>query len=198
MILDSLCDISTGLTLRGKPAPSAAGKYVLLQLGDINPAGHINIESATKTDGDASYAKFVLRAGDLVFRGRGAGIGVVIVPDDRRNYVASAPLIVLRPYRNIVEPTFLARILTSDLASAHFSKFTQGSIITGIGIADLRTFDVPLPDMETQKKIGDLAQLQKLEQELITRLGKAKHHLINQSIESLLVNNHTMKKAGVQ
>jgi hypothetical protein len=52
--------------------------------------------------------------------------------------------------------------------------------------------------METQKKIGDLAQLQRLEQELITRLGKAKHHLINQSIESLLVNNHTMKKAGVQ
>jgi len=198
MIMDSLCNISTGLTLRGKPTPSASGKYVLLQLGDIDPAGHINIPSATKTDGDASYAKFVLRADDLIFRGRGAGIGVAIVPDDGRNYVASAPLIVLRPYRDMVEPTFLSRILTSDSASAHFSKFTQGSIITGIGIAALRAFDVPLPDMETQKKIGDLAQLQKLEQELMARLGKAKHHLINQSIESLLANNHTMKKAGGQ
>jgi restriction endonuclease S subunit len=187
MNLDSLCDISTGLTLRGKPAHGAAGKYVLLQLGDIHPAGHINTQSATITDGDASYAKFVTSAGDLVFRGRGAGIGVAIVPDDGRNYVASAPLIVLRPYRHMVDPPFLAKILTSDLASAHFSKFTQGSIITGIGIADLRTLDVPLPDMETQKKIGDLAQLQKREQELLISLHKAKHRLINNRIEAMVV-----------
>jgi hypothetical protein len=198
MKLVSLCEMSTGLTLRGKPVPSATGKYVLLQLGDINPAGHINIESATKTDGDASYSKFVLSVGDLIFRGRGAGIGVVIVPNDGRCYVASAPLIVLRPYPDRVETTFLARMLTSEIAAAHFSKFTQGSTITGIGIADLRTFDVPLPDMETQKKIGELALLQKLEQGLIMRLGKAKNHLINQSIESLLVNNLTIKKEIVQ
>jgi restriction endonuclease S subunit len=194
MLLNEVCEIKTGLTLRDEIRPAIQGKYTLLQLGDIELTGQINVSSLILTEGDSSFDKFIVRNGDLIFRGRGAGIAVAQVPNDGHLYVVASPLIILRPILTLLDPTFLAMMLTSNLAKSHFSKFIQGSSIMGIGVIDLKTFDFPLPDLKFQKIIAAVKTLQKQEQKLLYRLAATKNRIINQEIDKLLTHHEIIHK----
>lgn len=198
MILRDIAILSMGLTVRGKPDFSPGGAYSLLQLGDISADGYIMADTAMPVDMNPAYDKFVLIPGDLVFRGRGAAIAVAVFKDSKRKLVATAPLIIIRPNSRVVDSIYLAWFLSSQYAKKHFSQHISGSSIMGIGKRDLETVEVTLPDMKTQKTVGDLMQLQKKEQELAKDYLRIRQDLINHQIEATLHHQKPMKKAGAQ
>jgi hypothetical protein len=177
--ISEVAEVQTGATLREKPYVAANGDSVLLQLGDVGVEGIIQFESLSPMSIQAQYDHFEVPCGDLVFRGRGAAIAVAVIPALTKRVIAAAPLIIIRPNGCKVDSCYLAWALTTNDAHRHYAQLAQGSAIVGIGKNDLETLKINLPDLPTQRKIGELKSLQTKEKDLLARHHMARMKLIN-------------------
>jgi hypothetical protein len=192
--LNHIADVLTGVTLREKPVPSAqaGGNVFLMQLGDLNTDGTVQTHSMIPTKNQRLFEKFTVKSGDIVFRGRGAGIVAAVVPETEWPVVAASPLMIIRPNTQKVDPHYLVWALTNDQARRYYAEHARGSNIVGIGKRDLDLLEIDLPPIATQKKIGQLKNLETEEQHLLTRYQKAKSQLV----EALIVDAIYKEKAA--
>jgi hypothetical protein len=192
--LNHIADILTGVTLREKPVPTkqAEGNVFLMQLGDLNTDGTVQTDSMIPTHYESLFEKFIVKPGDIVFRGRGAGIVAAVLPETEWPVVAASPLMIIRPDIQKVDPHYLVWALTNDQAHRYYAEHARGSNIVGIGKRDLDQLAIDLPPMATQKKIGQLKNLETEEQQLLTRYLKAKGKLV----EALIIEAIHKEKAA--
>lgn len=188
--LSDLAAISMGLTLRGSVDDLPTGPVRLLQLRDVDIGGKIAETGLASVEADPSYERFTARPGDLVFRGRGAGIAAALVSAADGELIIASPLILIRPDPTLVEPAYLAWALTAPPAQRHYAQFMQGTSITGVGVRDLSELSIDLPDLATQRKIAALVALQRQEAELLQRLASARSRLIDGLIHQLVTDSH--------
>lgn len=186
--LHQIAEILTGVTLREKPQMVIleAGAVLLMQLGDLDAEGNICEQSMTPVPQQKMYDKFVVEAGDIVFRGRGAGIVAAVMIETEIPVVAASPLIIVRPDKQKVDPHYLVWALTNDLARRYYAEHSRGSAIVGIGKRDLDQFEIDLPSLDIQKKIGQLKKLESREQHLLAQYQKTKRRLIEVMITDAL------------
>jgi type I restriction enzyme S subunit len=122
--------------------------------GGREPEGeyvHVSVETAD------SLASCCLMPGDLVFPHRGNIGEVGITPDDGRRYMLSTSLMKLSPDRKKVDPLYLMYFFKS--APGRAALLMNASQVGTPGIAtplkSLRSIQLPLPPLVTQKKIAD-------------------------------------------
>ncbi len=163
-----------------------------MQLGDLNTDGTVQTHSMIPTAYESLFEKFIVKSGDIVFRGRGAGIVAAVVPETTWPIVAASPLMIIRPDTQKVDPHFLVWALTNNLAHRYYAEHARGSNIVGIGKRDLDQLEIDLPPMATQKKIGRLKNLEAEEQQLLTRYQQAKAKLV----EALIIEAIHKEKAA--
>ncbi|HFR4142342.1 TPA: restriction endonuclease subunit S [Bacillus cereus] len=181
--LSELATIHTGLTLRQRPYERSDSNLVLMQLGDLDTDGNIDFENMMSVEADFSYKRYLAEEGDIVFRGRGAGISVGIIPKHECQIAVVAPLILIRPNYNVIEPEYLVWAMNSQNAQRQYSLYIRGTSITGIGKKDLENIEIELPDIPTQRKIANLVRLQEKEKELLNQYQKARKNLIDAIIQ---------------
>lgn len=96
-----------------------------------------------------------VRPGDIVFPHRGSIGEVAIVPDDGNRYCLSTSLMkaTLDPKKS--DPLFVCYYLKSPAGRQEIMRFGSTVGTPGIGqpLASLRQFNVPSPDLSTQKSI---------------------------------------------
>jgi hypothetical protein len=176
----SIASAITGLTLRERPSLSlSAPNALLMQLGDLSADGNILFDRLIPFSADRQAEAFFAKAGDLVFRGRGAGIVAAVMPKTEMPVVIAAPLMIIRPNPQQVDPDYLAWMLTAENARRHYAQRAQGSAIVGVGKRDLENLEIYLPDLQTQKKVAMLKRLQKREALLLERLRRTQGKLID-------------------
>ena len=122
--------------------------------GGREPEGeyvHVSVETAD------SLASCCLMPGDLVFPHRGNIGEVGITPDDGRRYMLSTSLMKLSPDRKKVDPLYLMYFFKS--APGRAALLMNASQVGTPGIAtplkSLRSIQLPLPSLESQKKIAE-------------------------------------------
>jgi len=182
--LSSIATAVTGITLREKPTallPEDANAF-LMQLSDLDTAGTLQIHSMIPVRLEKAFERFIAKPGDIVFRGRGAGIAAAVMPETLHPVIVVSPLMIIRPNRLKVDAEYLAWTLTTESARRHYAEYSQGSAIVGIGKQNLETLEIPLPPLQTQQKIGKLMRLQSQETQLITRYQTARAKLFNAQI----------------
>lgn len=191
--LNHIADVITGVTLREKPTPSAKdGENVfLMQLGDLSTNGNIHTHSMILTQYQTSFKKFVVKVGDIVFRGRGAGIVAAVMPETEWPVVAASPLMIIRPNTQKVDPYYLVWTLTNDQARRYYAEHARGGSIVGIGKRDFELLEISLPPMNIQKKVGQLKNLETEEQNLLTRYQKTKSTLVEALIIEAIYKEKT-------
>ncbi|MDD4616449.1 MAG: restriction endonuclease subunit S [Alphaproteobacteria bacterium] len=192
--LSSIATAITGITLREKPLallPEDADA-LLMQLSDLDTAGAIQAHNMIPVRLEKAFERFIAKPGDIVFRGRGAGIAAAVMPETLHPVIVVSPLIVIRPNRSKVDAEYLAWTLTTESARRHYAEYAQGSAIIGIGKQNLETLEIPLPPLQTQQKIGKLMRLQSQEFELVTRYQMARAKLLNAQIRKSI---HQEQKA---
>ncbi len=92
--------------------------------------------------------------GDVIFTME-APLGDAGVVPDRRRFSLAQRTLLLRPNRNLVEPRFLARVLTSpDVREAIYAKAT-GTTVKGIASKRLKQILLPVPPIPAQHRIVD-------------------------------------------
>jgi restriction endonuclease S subunit len=160
-----------------------------MQLGDLGRDGDIQFDSMMPFVMEKQFERFVAKGGDLVFRGRGAGIAVAAMPEVDRPIIVASPLMIIRPDHKQVDPDYLAWALTTEDARRHYAQFSSGSAIVGIGKRDLETLEIHLPALQTQHTLAKFKKLQEQEALLITR-----HQVVRAKLVEALISNSIHKE----
>lgn len=116
-----------------------------------------------------SPEKYQVRSGDVLFISRGTRNCAAVIASVPEKTVASATFYVLRANASI-DPAFLAWCLNQPPAQAQIAQIRTGAgtpIVQRNKLGDVR---IPVPDMQHQKRVAELATLQAEELSLRKKL----------------------------
>ena len=180
MRLRDACSIQIGYTARSRFEPTTDGGVLTIQLRDFSVGGDINPDRLTRVRLDERVDRYLVAAGDVLFRSRGDR-NTATALDARfvEPAVAVLPLMVLRPTRAIILPEYLAWTINQPDAQRHFDLAARGTNLRMVPKASLDDLRLDVPDLETQKRIAVVAALAEREETLMRLLATAKKDLTN-------------------
>lgn len=172
MQLGEICQFQTGFTARGKLSPLAEGGRLALQLRDLRDDGSIDITGVQRFDFDALPERYAVAAGDVVFRSRGQpNLAYVMPAGAAESVVALLPLIILRPQLGRITPDYLAWAINQSDAQRQIDAEAQGTSLRMIPKTSLEGVVIPVPDINTQRLIVEVAELAAKETALLHQLA---------------------------
>lgn len=97
-----------------------------------------------------------LRSGDLILSKNGAPFKVAVadIPDGR-TVLASGNLYIIRLDTERVDPYFVAAFLASEGGKRSLECMSVGTTIPNLSLRNLKSVQVPVPDMETQRRVAE-------------------------------------------
>lgn len=98
-----------------------------------------------------------IESGDLIVAARGLATEVCVANEAIFGAFVSLDLYLVRPDPSKVDPQFLFAFLTLPATQAAFAAGKQGSALARLPKDELEKIKVPLPPMQTQRMIADLA-----------------------------------------
>lgn len=173
ILLADAATIQNGHPFPQRIESSASGKTVVLQMKDL-PGGMI-LSSGTpdRISAPVIKSRYLLNPNDIIFRSRGQTNTAVILKADLGAVVAAAPLMTLRVPSKELLPDYLCWWMNQPAAQQHFSRHAKGTSVRMISREALETLEVPVPTIEKQHQIVELALLGEREQELLEKLAEA-------------------------
>lgn len=172
--LKEIACLSTGYQNRTKIEPDPNGSHFLVQTRDFNASkSQINIESVTQFSPTGGDSLTPLQAGDVLYAAKGSNnFGYTVENGLPQPLLAASLFFVLRIHPNIaVAPHYLAWFLNQEPAREHFIRnASTGARTPVIRREHLEELEIPVPALETQRKIVELDQLKHRQQQLYSEL----------------------------
>jgi restriction endonuclease S subunit len=158
--LRSCTEVFTGYTFRLLPQGEEDGTIYFVQPKDIDAAGlelvYSNSLKISEFDGSARH---FLRSGDLLVAGKGKSTPVLVFREEGLKVVSSSGFIVIRPAVAKVDPDYLGWYLQLPIAQNYFQASKTGATVLNLSVRSVQEFELELPAMTLQKKIGSIHQL---------------------------------------
>lgn len=172
--LADVAQIRTGYSFRGKIDDDPAGGLAVLQIKDVRGTGHLTPDDCIHIKDGPAYAGHFLESGDVVVQSRGNAFpaGQIEAPF---HGIAAFGLHVVHPSPKLL-PAYLTWLLNHPAVQAMLDGMARGSRIPFLSKASLAELRIPLPPLETQRRITGVAALQ----QEVDRLAGELQHLRNQ------------------
>lgn len=168
--LETLADIRSGYTFRDKIPEDSQGNLRFVQIKDIKGRFAVAVDTLPRMRWPDVAALPLLRAGDVVVPSRGEYYEAAILVG-AEPAVATGQLFSLRaPETSAVIPEFLCWYLNRPAAQNYFHGARTGSNISMLNKQALGALPVPVPSLETQRKIVGLHNLWERERRLAEQL----------------------------
>lgn len=194
MRLFDVCHFQTGFTARSRLEAAHEGGQLALQLRDLKEDGSIDLMGLQRFDLGSLLAKYVVKPGDVVFRSRGqSNIAYVVPCTVNEPVIALLPLIILRPRPEIVTSEYLAWVINQPDAQRQIDAGAQGTSLRMIPKALLESVVVPVPDIQTQRLVVEIADLSARETCLLEKLAEIKKIYTNQILADLVQGSAQQK-----
>jgi len=178
-LIKEISEVSSGLYLAAVPH----GDIAYLQMKDLL------MEMPEKTASFVPYSpkleRHLLRKGDLLFAGKGTTY-LCKVFDLDIPAIASTTLYIIRLTSKDILPDYLCWYLNQPTVMAVMKTQQVGTGTPLIHKQVVEDFEIPIPDLETQHRIVELAKLQAKEKELYQAIAEKRQLLINQLIMNKL------------
>lgn len=169
-----------GVTLRGRDATRAveSGSCRLVRISDVSQDGTwINADFACIEPAERIREELFLKSGDVLFPNRGTRTTAIVYRLAEPRAFAGAQFFVLRPDLSKVLPEYLAWFLRTEESARYFEGLRKGTYVQIIQRSDLAEMELPLPPLEVQQKIVEVAALAVEERRLDERLATLKARL---------------------
>lgn len=181
-ILSALAEIRVGYSFRSRLEHDPAGATPVIQMKDVEGSRLSQAASAVRCS-LPDLDRHQIRDGDILFRSRGRTNTCALVGKGFGTAALAAPLVLIRP-RDIL-PEYLCWYLNTPQAQASLSSFAAGTSVQMIPLEALRTFSIPVPPLETQQRIADVADLVLRERVLLERLASLRHRHVSRTLYEL-------------
>lgn len=128
---------------------------------------------------DSKYEKYCIKNGSLVISKNASPVKMAIVSVQEGNKIlANGNLYVIELDEDKINPYFLKAYLESENGKAALSRVAVGATLLNLPVEGLKKVIIPLPDLESQKKIADQYYTKLSEiKELKCKLEKATEEL---------------------
>lgn len=168
-----------GLAFRSRIEPEADGTVAVIQMRDLTEDNKLSHRNLITIKVDKLSDRHLVKRRDLIFRSRRQTTTAAIIDTKIGPAVVAAPLLRIRVTSKHVLPEYLWWFVNQSSAQAFLHSRATGTAMTVIGKSALDDLQVPLPPLETQKRIVALADLSNKEQKLMRELAAKKEKLVN-------------------
>lgn len=167
--LQTLADIRTGHTFRGKIEEDPLGNIPVLQIKDLKGRTTVTSEELPRIKWQSHKNVAPVHASDVVLPTRGEYYKAAILQGNKP-VIATSQLFVLRLETKDVMPKFLAWYLNQNAAQHYFLTHRSGTNIPMLNKQSLGALKIPIPPLETQEKIVAMHELWEQEKQLTEQL----------------------------
>jgi len=174
--LADLASIHTGYA-RGRTEDVPDGRYRVISASDLDRGYQIPYEELARSDDLTPSERHLLRKGDVLLVPRGAKNVAAQIDIEADDLIASSMLYVIRT-ENELDAGFLTWYLNHHRAQAYFEAMARGTTIRSINKGVLGDLTIPLPPIEKQQLIAEIAHLGHEEEQLLEQLQNRRSALI--------------------
>lgn len=171
-----LCDIAevfSGVYAKSNPA----GEIVCLQVKDLLMQSPET--TAARIEFTPKLSDYIIKKGDLLFAGKGTTYLCKVFDLDIKA-VPSTTLYSIRLQSNNIMPEYLCWYLNHPNVVAVIKSAQAGSVTPLIHKPTIENLKIIIPDMEMQKRIVGLSDLQKREEQLLKKIAEKRVQITNQ------------------
>lgn len=177
--LKKLARITSGYQTRKGVEECPNGTHCLLQIRDFNKSRtSVRLKDLARISPPGMDSDSHLRTGDVLFLAKGQkNFAWFVGRLPELPVLAASYFFVLRPSPD-VDGAYLSWFLNQEDAQRHFARLaTTGAHMPIIRRDVLEGLEVPTPDLDTQRKIIELADLAKEQAKLLAELARKKQAL---------------------
>ncbi len=187
-----LAVVSNGYSFPERIQDSPSGRIAVLLMNHIPATLFINHTTPIYIDTDKRFDRYLLRQEDIIFRPRGNINTCSLLKTNLGLVLAAAPLMTIRVQSDLVITAYLAWWVNQRSAQAHFQRHARGTAGRMISREALESLEIPIPSLDIQQNIVELALLGEREQELMRELGAASQR----KLDVVLMNATTEENNG--
>lgn len=180
--LGDLAEVRMGYSFRNRLEPHAAGDVVVIQMKDIDESNLVHVKGLVRVQMPDLKGHHLVRPGDLLFRSRGSTNSAALVGADLGRAVLAAPMLLIRPATDAVDPAYLQWFINHAATQAGLASQAAGTAVKMIGATSLAGLPVTVPPLATQRHIVEAARLAARESALFDRLKERRRALIDSQL----------------
>jgi hypothetical protein len=165
-------------------------KYFCIQPSNLNynnKLSEFDLVSRTKPINE----KALVKKGDILIK-RLSSSSINLVMDNYKNAYVTSNIMIVRRNEKII-PDYLAAILEVQGLRTLKHHTKRGVIVQTISKKELSYINIPLPDIKTQKILGEMWLLNKTKQRLLNELTSKENDFI-QSLFNTILDTKGLKK----
>ena len=178
--IKKIATVQMGYSFRSRLEVSKGGDVAVIQMKDLRPDNTVHCDELRKTDMETVKNHHIVQKGDLVFRSRGHITTSAVLLEDPGKAVVAAPLLRIRISEpDKILPEYLNWYISQRDAQAFLTSRAKGTVQKMISKQTIEDLEIPLPSLEKQKKIVELALLSNREQAILNTLAEKRERYIS-------------------
>lgn len=181
-LIKNIASIQTGLFAK----PGGEGDFVYLQSRHFDENGKLVASLIPDLIDDGISEKHKLQHGDVLFAAKGSKNFAALYEGQNPPAVASTSFFVIRLSRSGIMPEFLTWYLNSPTVQSTLKAQARGTSIPSISKQVLESLEIPIPDLETQRKILHIEFLRDEESKIRNRIEALREKSIQYQINQAL------------
>lgn len=166
VVLGDISEIQVGYQSREAIHQCHQGSHYLLQAKDFNNLHQVDWSNLIKFTPTGSVIKSEIQLGDILFLAKGQDNFAYLVDRSVDHILATNSFYIIRVDQAIVLPEYLAWWFNQTPAKKYIQLNRSGSSLPFLSVSAISRFEILIPDIETQRKIGELELLRKKESDL--------------------------------
>jgi hypothetical protein len=175
MKLRDVADVRMGYPFRSRLEHDPRGDVAVIQMKDIDDANLLHVENAVRVLLPKGKDHHLIHQGDLVFRSRGRSNSVALVAANIGDAVLAAPMLLVRA--RTVLPAYLCWYINLMTTQASLDAIAEGTSVRMISKEALQEIEIPVPSLNRQRQVVELAALSSREQALIAEIAQQRQRL---------------------
>lgn len=166
-------------------------EFQVIQVRNLEFLG-VSGELSTAMLNSDKIKRYQVEQGDVLVSSRGAKTLSSVVSKEFKGSTINQNLLVLRPNKTKVQPSYLASLLRSDYAEHLLAPlFQQSNNQRVITLSQIRDLTIPLPSIETQTKLAKLFEANEEARRDVTLMLEARTQLADHILlETIGLNAH--------
>lgn len=185
--IEECAEVLPGLSLKARAEHEPKGTHQVIQVKYLKegvPYIYDDKEHKLRIKADKKMDRYKVYPGDVLFISRGIRNEAIIVKEVPENTVASSSLYIIRGKKG-VETGYLAWVLGQPKIRSKIDQARTGAGTPLVQRTELMEMTIPLPDIETQRKIAKLNDLMAQERQILDQINEQTKSL-HQSISMQL------------
>lgn len=187
--ISEFATLQSGLVLNRREArfeEETAAIYNRLNLRSLNEYGELKSENLDYFPSKALLDdSFLTQKGDVVVK-LSAPLFPTVIEESDINLVIPSQLAVIRIFDQRVIPEYVRYYLSTDRVSKYVTSVEGGIVLHSIKITTLADLKIPIPSVEKQRIIVNIAQTNSIIEKLYNELIKQEIRLSTAEIQKFL------------